>query len=92
MTPPPTATCVLDLTGGCAAPQGSLFEPRFLSQGCILGKNSLAKGIFFFRNSLAKGLFLTTTPKNWHLGAKLASVFGKKIKNRIFVLKFLKIM
>ena len=30
--------------------QASLFEPRFLSQGCIFGKYSLAKGIFFFRS------------------------------------------
>ena len=30
------------------ATQGSLFEPRFLNQGCIVDKISLAKGIFLF--------------------------------------------
>ena len=32
---------------GVCRSQGSLFEPRFLSQGCIFVKNSLAKGICF---------------------------------------------
>ena len=34
--------------GLCFTPRNT--EPRFLSQGCIFGKNSLAKGIFFFRS------------------------------------------
>ena len=50
------------LLGVC---QGSLFESRFLSQGCIFGKNSSAKGIF-----------LTKNPKKWHFGTKVASVYG----------------
>ena len=37
------------LLGRCRS-QESLFEPIFLSQGCIFGKNSLDKGIFFFRS------------------------------------------
>ena len=39
--------------------------------GCIVGKNSLAKCIF-----------LTKTPKNWHFGAKSASVYGKFLLKR----------
>ena len=42
-------TFYVDLTGGVSLPM-VLFEPRFLRQGCIFGKNSLAKGIFFFRS------------------------------------------
>ena len=72
--PPPPALVMWTLLGVC---QGSLFGPRFLSQGCIFGKNSLAKGIFFFRNPWPRVYFLQNLLKKWHLGTKLASVFGK---------------
>ena len=36
----PGGTCYVDLTGGVLLPRiRSLFEPRFLSQGCIFAKN-----------------------------------------------------
>ena len=67
---------------GVCCPQGLLYEPRFLSQGCIFGKYSLAKG-----------MFLTRTPKNGHLRAKLCFFLWKISLNKgIFGLKFLKIM
>ena len=50
------------LLGLCHS-QGSLFEPRFLSQGCIFGKYSLAKGISFFRSPLPRVYFLPKWPK-----------------------------
>ena len=77
---------------GVCRSQGSLFEPRFLSQGCNFGKYSLAKGIFFFTKSLAKGIFLTKPPQNWLFGAKLWSFFGKFLNKGIFGIKLLKIM
>ena len=54
------------LLGVC---QGSLFERVYFWQ------KILSQGYIFLPKSLAKGIFLTKPPKNWHFGAKLASVF-----------------
>ena len=42
--------------------EGSLFEPRFLSQWCIFGKYSLAKGIFFLQIFLGQGYIFFRSP------------------------------
>ena len=64
------------LLGVCRS-QGSLFETRFLSQGCIFWQKFLSQGYIFLPKSLTKGIFFKKTPKEWHFGAKLASIFGK---------------
>ena len=43
---------------GCATPQGLLFGPRFLSQGCIFSKNSLAKVIFLTKKNGKIGILV----------------------------------
>ena len=73
----------MDLTGGVPLPRVT-FEPRFLSQECIFGKNSLAKGIFSFEVPSQVFIF-DENPKNWHLGAKLASVLGEFILEREYL-------
>ena len=59
---------------GCAAPKGHFLSP-----------DSLAKGIFFFRSPSPRAYFFTKTPKYCHLGAKLASVFGKFLLKREYL-------
>ena len=64
---PGGALVMWTLLGVCRS-QGSLFEPRFLSQGCIFGKNSLAKGIFSSK-VLSQGYIFVWNPlKNGILG------------------------
>ena len=72
------------LLGVCRS-QGSLFEPIFFSQGCIFGKKFLSQGYIFLPKSLAKGIFFMKPPRKWHLGAKLAPVFGKFLLKREFL-------
>ena len=46
------------------------FWQKFLSQGYV-----------FLPKSLTKGICFTKTPRNWHFGPKLASVFGTFLLN-----------
>ena len=55
--------CEVPVFGVCSTRHRSLFEPEFLSQGCILGKKFYPRVYFSFSVLLAKGIFWNVLSK-----------------------------
>ena len=66
----------MDLTGGVPLPRVT-FWAQIPQPRVYFWQKFITQGYIFHPKSLDKGMFLTKTPKNWHFGAKLVSIFGK---------------